>query len=181
MLVVAGKEADMQIEIFIQQLKHYLDKFADKRMKLKAIAEGVASFYSLRSHEVGLFSVNHKRQEISFLLPEGMAQKGHIPLTAMNSLVVQTVNDLVPYLDNNFTRSRHLFMFEHMLTEKSTRISVQKIMSVPIISEGVALGVIQVAKKGDFVSEAGADFTEQNLGDLVKIANILASYDLFQS
>lgn len=169
----------MHVESFIQQLKHDLDRFTDRDMRLNAIAEDVASFFSLRSHEIGLFSINHNREEISFLLPKGMAQKGHIPLTALNSLVVQTANDLVPYLDNNFTRSRHLFMFEHMLTEKSARISVQKIMSVPIISEGIAQGVIQVAKKGDSVTEAGVDFTEQNLGDLVKIANSLVSYDLF--
>lgn len=171
----------MQVESFIQQLKHDLDKFSDKRMRLKAIAEDVASFFSLRNHEIGLFSVNHKRQEISFLLPEGMAKKGTIPLTATNSLVVKTANDLVPYFDNYFARSRHLFMFEHMLTEKSSRIPVQKIMSVPIISGGIAQGVIQVAKKGESVIDAGADFTEQNLGDLVKIANILVSYDLYST
>lgn len=169
----------MHVDSFIQNLKRDLDQLADKSMRLKALAEDVASFFALRSHEVGLFSVNHKRHEISFLLPEGMAQKGHIPLTAVNSLVARTANDLVPCLDNNFARSRHLFMFEHMLTEKSARISVQKIMSVPVIFEGVAQGVIQVGKKGASLTEAGADFTEQNLADLVKIANILASYALF--
>jgi hypothetical protein len=148
-------------------------------MKLKAIAEGVATFYSLRSHEVGLFSVNQKRREISFLLPEGMAQKGHIPLNAVNSLVAKTANELAPLIDNTFTTSRHLFMFEHMLTEKTNRIAVQKIMSVPIISGGVAIGVIQVGKKGASLTDAGVDFTVQDLSYLVKIADIIAGYDIF--
>lgn len=171
----------MQADSFIQKLKNDLDEVSDKSEKLKVIAEDIAGFFSLRSHEVGLFSVNHKRHEISFLLPEGMAKAGHIPLNAVNSLVARTAIDLVPSLNNSFGSSRHLFMFEHMLAVKNDRISVQKIMSVPIICEGVAKGVIQVGRKGASLSEAGIDFTKENLDDLVKVAGMLADYDLFTS
>jgi hypothetical protein len=171
----------MQIDNFIQNLKCHLDEVADKGKRLKGIAEDIARFYALRNHEVGLFMVNHKKHEISFMLPEGMAKTGHIPLNAVNSLVARTANDLAPSLDNTFVKTRHLFMFEHMLAEKSSRIKVQKIMSVPIISDGVAKGVVQVGKKGATLEEAGVDFTEENLADLVKIAAILASYDLFMA
>lgn len=176
-----SKGAYMHVESFTQQLQHYLDKFADKHIRLKAIADGVASFFSLRNHEIGLFAIDHKKEEVSFLLPEGMAKKGSIPLTAMDSLVVRTAKEQVPYLDNHFTRSRHLFMFEQMLTEKSSRLAVQKIMSAPIISGGIARGVIQVAKKGDSLTEAGSDFTQENLSALVRIADLLSGYDIFNS
>jgi hypothetical protein len=168
----------MHLDSFMQTLRSHLDTVADPAERLTVIADDVASFFSLRSHEIGLFSVNHKKHEISFMLPEGMAKTGHIPLNAVNSLVARTANDMVPSLDNSFVKTRHLFMFEHMLAEKSDRITVQKIMSVPILSEGVAKGVIQVGRKGASLVEAGADFTEQNLADLVSIAAVIAEYDI---
>lgn len=171
----------MQVDSFIQNLRSHLDEVVEPGARLKVIADDVAAFYSLRSHEIGLFSVNHKKHEISFMLPEGMAKTGHIPLNAVNSLVARTANELVPSLDNSFVKTRHLFMFEHMLSEKSDRITVQKIMSVPIIAAGASKGVIQVGRKGASLTEAGADFTEQNLADLVKIAAVIAEYDIHLS
>jgi hypothetical protein len=168
----------MGIESFVNDLKLRLDGIDGAGERLRVIADDVAGYYDLRSHEVGLFTVNHKRHEISFLLPEGMAKTGHIPLNAVHSLVARTANELVPSLDNSFVKTRHLFMFEHMLAEKSNRITVQKIMSVPIIADGRAKGVIQVGKKGSSLTEAGEDFTEQNLADLVAISALLADYDL---
>jgi hypothetical protein len=168
----------MPIDSFIIKLKSRLDSVADPGEKNRVIADEVAGFFSIRSHEVGLFSVNHKKHEISFLLPAGMASKGHIPLNAVNSLVAKTANTLVPAIDNAFATTRHLFMFEHMLSEKSDRISVQKIMSVPIVAEGVAKGVIQVGRKGVSPVEAGEDFTAHELADLVKIAELLARYGI---
>lgn len=164
----------MQVDSFIQKLESRLDSVTDADARNRIIVEEVAGYYSLRSHEVGLFTVNQKKHEISFLMPEGMSTKGHIPLNAVNSLVSRTANELAPSLDNSFASTRHLFIFEHMLADKSNRISVQKIMSVPVISDGVANAVIQVARKGANPLEAGEDFTEQNLADLVKIAAALA-------
>lgn len=168
----------MDIDSFIPELKSHLDAAGSAGERLKVIAADVASFYGLRTHEVGLFAVNRKQYEISFLLPEGMASKGHIPLNAVNSLVARTANEQLPSLNNAFASTRHLFMFEHMLAEKTSRISVQKIMSVPIVSGGVAVGVIQVGKKGASPVEAGEDFSERQLADLVRIAAVLADYDL---
>lgn len=169
----------MHVDSFISNLQSQLDAVTTQDEKLAVIAAEVAAFFALRVHEVGLFSVNQKKHDISFLLPEGMASKGHIPLNAVNSLVARTANDLKPSFDNAFVTTRHLFMFEHMLAEKSSRIAVQKIMSVPIIVDGVARGVIQTGRKGASPVEAGADFTAQNLSDLVKIAEVLAKSGIF--
>lgn len=168
----------MQVDSFIQNLRKRLDEVVDPVKRLNVIADDVAAFYALRSHEIGLFSVNQKKHEIVFMLPEGMAKTGHIPLNAVNSLVARTANDLKPVIDNDFVKTRHLFMFEHMLADKSNRITMQKIMSVPILANGVAKGVIQVGRKGATLAEAGADFTEQNLADLVTIAAVIAEYDI---
>jgi hypothetical protein len=67
-------------------------------------------------------------------------------------------------------------MFEHMLADKTERITAQKVMSVPIVIDDTVSGVIQVVRKGASPVEAGDDFTQQNLADLERIAKILAAY-----
>ncbi|NVN98419.1 MAG: hypothetical protein HXX17_03775 [Geobacteraceae bacterium] len=167
----------MDIESFLQNLKVRLDAVTSADELLKPIATGIAGFFSLRDHEVGVFAVNHKKHEIAFLWPQGVTT-GHIPLKAMNSLVAKTANELVTTLDNSFAKSRHLFIFEFMLAEKSDRIPIQKIMSVPVIANGESKAVIQVVRKGADIADAGEDFTDQDLSALVKIADLLALYNL---
>ncbi|NJD90475.1 MAG: hypothetical protein FIA91_03005 [Geobacter sp.] len=142
--------------------------------KLKFAAEGLAQIFSVRNHEVVLFSVNQKKHEITFVWPLSMAKIGHIPLNAINSLVAKTANEQKSYLDNAFAGSRHLFIFEHMLAEKNERIPVQKIMSAPIIgADGVTVGVVQISRKATSPVEAGDDFTEGSLAALESLAVVL--------
>ncbi len=166
------------INSFIESLKVRCEALQGSEELLKTIATDIAGFFSLRAHEVGIFSVNRKKHEIAFLWPQGMTNAGHIPLNAVNSLVARTANELVTTLDNSFAKSRHLYIFEFMLAEKSDRIPIQKIMSVPVIADGTAKAVLQVVRKGTSLAEAGDDFSEQNLADLVKIASLLAHYNL---
>lgn len=165
----------MSFDIFFEGLKNCLDA-VNPSDRLRVAAEEIASFFSVRSHEVGLFRVDVKKHEITFRWPLSMAKVGHIPLNAVNSLVAKTANELTPSLDNSFARTRHLFMFEHMLADKAERITAQKVMSVPVITDGAISGVIQVVRKGASPLEAGDDFTPQNLADLERIATILAHY-----
>jgi hypothetical protein len=168
----------MGVESFIENMRSRLDTAACSRDLLNSIAAEISSFFSVRTHEIGIFSVNRKKHEINFLWPEGMTNTGHIPLNAVNSLVARTANELVTTLDNSFAKSRHLFMFEHMLAEKSDRITIQKIISVPVVADGEAKAVIQVVRKGKTQAEAGDDFSEHDLADLVKIASLLSAYNL---
>lgn len=168
----------MRVENFVENLKSRIEAVQESEAMLKTIASEIAGFFSLRAHEVGIFSVNRKKHEISFLWPQGMTNAGHIPLNAVNSLVARTANELVTTLDNSFAKSRHLYIFEFMLAEKSDRIPIQKIMSVPVVVDGIAKAVIQVVHKAATLPEAGEDFSAENLADLVKISSLLARYNL---
>lgn len=165
----------MTVEKLLENIDARLAAAAMPEEKLKAVAEEVAVFFGVHSHEIGLFSVDTRNHSINFRWPLSMAQVGHIPLKAVNSLVAKTANEKLPILDNTFAKSRHLFMFEHMLAEKSERIPVQKIMSVPVTTGGAATGVIQVTRKALAVEEAGDDFSSANLADLEKIAAKIGS------
>jgi hypothetical protein len=166
----------MSFDIFFEGLKSCLAAVTVPADRLRVVAEEVAAFFAVRPHEIGLFSVDAKRHEITFRWPLSMAKVGHIPLNAVNSLVAKTANDRTATLDNCFARTRHLFMFEHMLADKTERITAQKVMSVPIVIDDTVSGVIQVVRKGASPAEAGDDFTQQNLADLERIAKILAAY-----
>lgn len=168
----------MTIDTFSDRLQDSLAAVSVPQERLRVVAEEMAAFFDVRAHEIGLFSVDAKRHEITFRWPLSMASVGHIPLNAVNSLVAKTANERKATLDNGFARTRHLFMFEHMLAEKSERITAQKVMSVPLIDAGAVVGVIQVVRKGASPLEAGDDFTPQNLADLERIAAVLAQYDL---
>lgn len=166
----------MTFDMFFAGFKSCLAAVTPPDDRLRVAAEEIASFFGVRSHEIGLFSVDHPKHSITFRWPASMAKVGHIPLNAVNSLVAKTANERHSFLDNNFAHTRHLFMFEHMLADKSERITAQKMMSVPIVTEGTVTGVIQIVRKGASTAEAGDDFTKQNLADLERVAAILSEY-----
>jgi hypothetical protein len=166
----------MSFDIFFEGLKGCLAAVTEPADRLRVVAEETASFFAVRPHEIGLFSVDARKHEITFRWPLSMAKVGHIPLNAVNSLVAKTANERIATLDNNFVKTRHLFMFEHMLADKTERITAQKVMSAPIVTDGVVTGVIQVVRKGATPEESGDDFTPQNLADLERVAAILAHY-----
>jgi GAF domain-containing protein len=159
-----------------EKLKSGTITITDPEERLRFAAEELALFFSVRTHEIGIFRVNSNKHEIVFVWPQGMAGYGHIPLNAVNSLVAKTANDRSSTLDNSFAGSRHLFMFEHMLAEKSERIPLQKIMSAPIINGEEVLGVLQISRKAPTLTEAGADFTSVDLDDLKAITTMIADY-----
>jgi hypothetical protein len=159
-----------------ERLKDKTASISDPAERLKSVAEELALFFAVHTHEVGLFKVNHKKHEIVFIWPQGMTSFGHIPLNAINSLVAKTANERSSTLDNKFSGSRHLFIFEHMLAEKSDRIPLQKIMSAPIIKKDEVVGVLQISRKAASLPEAGADFTPQNLESLGIISSMLADF-----
>lgn len=169
----------MKFDGFVENLSSRLDLEATPEGRLRAVAEELAQFFGVRSHEIGLFKVDARNHAITFRWPLSMAKTGHIPLKAVNSLVAKTANEKKAILDNNFAKSRHLFMFEHMLAEKSDRIPVQKIMSVPVMSAAAVSGVIQLARKAATPEAAGDNFSSENLADLEKIAAILAMHNVW--
>jgi len=159
-----------------ENLKNGAASTIDPAERLRFVAEELAHFFAVRTHEVGIFRVNPKKHEIVFIWLQGMTSYGHIPLNAINSLVAKTANDRAATLDNSFAGSRHLFIFEHMLAEKSERIPLQKIMSAPILNGDEVLGVLQISRKAPSLTEAGADFTTRDLDALNAISTMIANY-----
>jgi hypothetical protein len=110
---------------------------------------------------------------------------GSLPMTTANSLAVRTVRDKRPEMINNFPAQKHPTVFEAVALEmgdvppeeegaRVDRGPIQKIMSVPLILDGKAVGAIQISRKGKSTGSAGPDFTIRDLTTLVSAAAIVA-------
>ena len=76
-------------------------------------------------------------------------------------------------INNNFPGVRHATVFEGIKTATTTGESIQKIIRAPILCEGKVVGVMQVSRKGTTPGEAGADFTAEDLGNVLALCRPL--------
>ncbi len=84
-------------------------------------------------------------------------------------------------------RVKHVSLFEAVklgaeIEDRSQeQMPIQKIMSVPVAQPGGSVvGVAQISRKGLDASLAGADFTNEDLKQLEKAAEILARMPFMQ-
>jgi signal transduction protein with GAF and PtsI domain len=124
--------------------------------------------------EVAILELSATGKQLNFLVPEKLGKVGSIPLTSSSSLAVRTVRDRRPEMINNFPAAKHPTVFEAVSVGDKGAEPIQKIMSVPVLAEGKAMGVIQVSRKGKTPGAAGPDFTPKDLQDLVQAAMALS-------
>ena len=153
---------------------------------ITAVVKELARMFSVKHDEVAVLEVVQNGTILSFVYPPRLKMAGVIPLTNTNSLATRTVREKRPEMINNFPAQKHPTIFESIALEekadakaaagapKAERHPIQKIMSVPLLIEGKAVGVIQVSRKGKSPTTAGADFTIRDLTSLVTTAGIIA-------
>jgi len=142
---------------------------------LKKIAHEFTRLFSVKPDEVAILELEQNGSVLAFLYPPKLRKVGSIPMSTTNSLAVRTVREKRPEMINNFPAQKHPTVFESVsLGEKQERNPIQKIMSVPLIVEGKAVGVVQISRKGKSITTAGADFTIRDLTALVTTSGVLA-------
>ena len=143
---------------------------------LSRLVKELSKLFSVKADEVAILEVGQNGAILSFLYPPELRKVGSIPLSTTNSLVVRTVRDKRPEMINNFPAQKHPTVFESVTldTAKGERHPIQKIMSVPLLVDGKAVGAVQISRKGKTPTTAGADFTIRDLTSLVSTAGVLA-------
>jgi transcriptional regulator with GAF, ATPase, and Fis domain len=143
---------------------------------LKKMAQELTRQFSVKSDEVAILEVAQNGAILSFLYPAKLQKVGSIPMSTTNSLAVRTVREKRPEMINNFPAQKHPTVFESVAVDESIkeRNPIQKIMSVPLLVDGKAAGVVQISRKGKSATTAGADFTIRDLTTLVTIAGVIA-------
>jgi hypothetical protein len=158
---------DNSVEFVLSQAET-AEKFCGALAKMFAVRAGEVAFLRL---EKGL---------LKFVLPPQLKTAGSIPVSSSSSIAAQTAATKKTYSSNAFTKVKHARVFETIKVtgaeDQSEQASIQKLMSVPILSpEHRVLGVIQVSRKAFDASSAGPDFTSQDLQQLELAAKVAAN------
>jgi hypothetical protein len=145
-------------------LELFLD-MADRAVK------AVCSEFGTKPDEVALLFATADGKHLRFAAPRKFADLGTIPVTKRDSIAVTVFNRGTGEATNNVPMVKHVAFFESVKIRDRV-LPIQKMVTVPIVHHGEAVGVAQVSRKGETPVEAGPDFT----GNDVKKAQ-----DLFES
>jgi hypothetical protein len=140
------------------------------------VAAALAKNFKVSAEEVAVLRVSANGRHMEFIVPEKLSRIGTIPMSSVNSLAVRTARERKSEFVNNFSTSKHPTVFESVKLSKEKEGSepIQKIVSVPIVVDTKAVGVIQISRKGKTPGAAGADFGPQDLKELNQVAAALA-------
>jgi len=144
---------------------------------LNRLAAQVALGFKAKKDEVAILRVSADGRMISFLFPIKLARIGVIPLTTAHSLAAKNIRDKRGEIVNNFAVYKHPTVFESVdLSEQEKASPIQKIVSVPMITEGKVVGVIQISRKAKPGDPVGPDFTPKDMSELTALGAILGKF-----
>ncbi len=143
---------------------------------LGRLAEQLAKSFGVKPDEVAVLMLTHEGKILKFLIPEKFQTVGTIPVTSVASLAARTAREKRADLTNNFTTARHVSVFEGIPLGGRPGEQIHKIMSAPILDGDNVAGVVQISRKGQTAGDAGPDFTQQDLRDLVSITGVLSRF-----
>jgi len=126
------------------------------------VARGAAEEFSRQVDEIGILIASADGKYLRFVAPRKLCDLGTIPTTKRDSIAVGVFTRKIAEANNNVPLVRHVAFFESVrVTEKV--MPIMKMITVPIISNGQIVGVAQVSKKGDTLTEAGPDFSNADV------------------
>ena len=135
------------------------------------VARGAAEVLGRQIDEIGILIAGSDGKYLRFVAPRKLCDLGTIPTTKRDSIAVGVFTRETGEANNNVPLVRHVAFFESVrVTEKV--MPIMKMVTVPIIADGQIVGVAQVSKKGDTLSDAGPDF---NSADVRKVSEYFES------
>lgn len=144
----------------------------------------LAQILRVRRSEVALMKL--EKNSLRFIFPPELRSAGALPLSG-SAVAARTAATRIPLLSNAFMRVKHASLFEAVklgAVEEDRhleQVPIQKIMSVPVVhSAGQVMGVVQISRKGLDARVAGADFTNDDLKQLEKAAEIVSRMPFMQ-
>lgn len=166
----------------IGELKKWVSELArlggeGETVRLNRAVELIATNFGVRPHEVAILGFTADERALRFLAPDNLRQVGQIPVTSISSLAVRTARERRPERVNHFSMVPHASVFEGvpLSNQRVERLEpIQKIMSAPIMLGSKVVGVLQVSRKANESSEAGPDFTQEQLRELMVVSDALA-------
>lgn len=138
------------------------DKLPDRRELLldmsERVVKAVTAAFSCKSDEVAILVLTSDGRHLRFIAPRKFADLGTIPVTKRDSIAVSVLGKKSGEAMNNVPMVKHVSFFESVKLRDRV-VPIQKMITVPILFRGQALGVAQISRKGETPGEAGPDFT----------------------
>ncbi len=144
----------------------------------RQLGEELARIFRVKSDEVAILGITRGGNFLQFVLPKELRAIGTIPLNSTSALAARTARDRKADALNNFSAVRHASVFEGVPLGRNPGEMIQKIMSVPILSDDKVVGVVQISRKGYSTKDAGPDFTQFDLRELIALTGALARFVL---
>jgi len=122
------------------------------------IVKRVSGAFAVKSDEVAILLVTVDAKHLRFVSPRKFAELGTIPVTKRDSIAVNILGKRVGEAINNVPMVKHVAFFESVKL-RDRPVPIQKMITVPILLDGAAVGVAQISRKGETPADAGADFS----------------------
>jgi len=135
------------------------------------VVKYVAAAFGAKTDEVAILFLTSDSRHLRFVAPRKFAELGTIPVTKRDSIAVNIFGRKTGEAMNNVPMVKHVAFFESVKL-RDRAVPIQKMITVPIIHDGKAIGVAQVSRKGETAPEAGPDFSQ---ADVQKAQAILES------
>jgi hypothetical protein len=134
---------------------------------VERIVKAASQTFGCKTDEVAILMVTADGKHLRFAAPRKFVQLGTIPVTKRDSIAVNILGKKVGEAINSVPLVKHVAFFETVkLRDKP--VPIQKMVTVPILYEGEAVGVAQISRKGETPVAAGPDFAT---ADVVRIQN----------
>ncbi len=171
--------ADIDLSLSVAKLVEEMRKVGGfpPEDALRKLAVQIGNAFGARKDEVAILRLSPEGRALRFLYPVKLQKVGEIPLTTTHSLATKTIRDKRAEIVNNFSVFKHPTVFESVdLSAEEKANPIQKIMSVPMVTEGKVVGVIQISRKGFAGDNIGPDFTPKDVNELTAVGSILGKY-----
>jgi len=122
------------------------------------VVKSVCQAFGTKSDEVAILLVTTDNKHLRFAAPRKFADLGTIPVTKRDSIAVNILGKRVGEAINNVPMVKHVAFFESVKLRDRV-LPIQKMITVPILRDGNAIGVAQISRKGESPVHAGPDFS----------------------
>jgi hypothetical protein len=122
------------------------------------IVKSASAAFGAKTDEVAILVVTTDGKHLRFVAPRKFSELGTIPVTKRDSIAVNILGRKAGEAINNVPMVKHVAFFESVKL-RDRHVPIQKMITVPILHQGEAIGVAQISRKGETPAEAGPDFT----------------------
>ncbi len=146
------------------------------REAVTAVAGYAARQFKVTDREVAILLRSDDGLMLKFVYPIALAEGPNTFPLAAHSVAGEVIKSGRGIVDNAFAQTKHMGFYERVRLEGPKAGLIQKIMAAPIRTTGMAMGAIEVSRKGADGAAAGPDFTQEDLAGLTEIGTLAASY-----